>query len=61
MIFQTQNGYDLWQKQERRHISELLNKFWSSSLPFPRDNQDLIAELHSAHEDYHILLKKLLA
>ncbi|CAG5122778.1 unnamed protein product, partial [Candidula unifasciata] len=59
--FITQNGYDLWQKQERKHISELLDKFWNSALPFPRDNQDLIAELHSVHEDYHILLKKLLA
>ncbi|CAL1544395.1 unnamed protein product [Lymnaea stagnalis] len=58
--FITQNGYDLWQKQERNHISELLNKFWQLSLPFPGYSQDLISELSTIHEDYHVLLTKLL-
>ncbi|GFN91005.1 hypothetical protein PoB_001751100, partial [Plakobranchus ocellatus] len=58
--FITRNGYDLWQKQERMHIAELLAKFWQYNLPYPRDHQDRIAELKSVHEDYQILLKKLL-
>ncbi|GFS04807.1 hypothetical protein ElyMa_002920600 [Elysia marginata] len=58
--FITRNGYDLWQKQERMHISELLAKFWQQSLPLLRDHQDRIAELQGVHEDYQILLRKLL-
>uniref|UniRef100_A0A2C9KBT6 Uncharacterized protein n=1 Tax=Biomphalaria glabrata TaxID=6526 RepID=A0A2C9KBT6_BIOGL len=58
--FLSQSGYDLWQKQERSHISELLNKFWQYSLPFPVDNQELRANLSVIHDDYEVLLRKLL-
>ncbi|XP_055860960.1 uncharacterized protein LOC106062685 isoform X1 [Biomphalaria glabrata] len=58
--FLSQSGYDLWQKQERSHISELLNKFWQYSLPFPVDNQELRANLSVVHDDYEVLLRKLL-
>lgn len=58
--FTAPNGYDIWRKSQQSHITELLGKFWHYSLPFPRDAQDLIAELHSVHDDYKILLRKLL-
>ncbi|XP_025095447.1 uncharacterized protein LOC112564677 isoform X4 [Pomacea canaliculata] len=59
--FMTPSGYKLWRKMEEDHIIELLGKFWQHSLPFPRKAQDLIAELHSIHEDYSIVLGKLMA
>ncbi|KAK7477508.1 hypothetical protein BaRGS_00031272, partial [Batillaria attramentaria] len=55
------SGYDIWRKAEHNHITVLLGKFWHYSLPFPCNSQDLIAELHSVHDDYRILLRKLLA
>ncbi|KAL8607103.1 hypothetical protein ACOMHN_008689 [Nucella lapillus] len=53
-------GYELWRKAEYSHITELLGKFWHFSLPFPRHTQDLMAELHTVHEDYRLLLVTLL-
>ncbi|XP_076460289.1 uncharacterized protein LOC143293368 [Babylonia areolata] len=54
-------GYELWRKAEYSHITELLGKFWQLSLPFPRHTQDLMAELHTVHHDYRLLLLKLLS
>ncbi|XP_064600871.1 uncharacterized protein LOC135467040 [Liolophura sinensis] len=51
-------GYDLWQHQERAHLTQLINKFWHFSLPSPGANFN--AELFGVHEDYRKLLAKLI-
>ncbi|XP_046543355.1 uncharacterized protein LOC124253592 [Haliotis rubra] len=58
--FLTRNGYDIWCHQEMSHISDLLNKFWHFSLPYPSDSQLHNKDLATVHEDYEILLSKLL-
>lgn len=53
--------YETWHETEYNHITELLGKFWPYDLPLPRESLDLFADLHSVHDDYCILLNKLLA
>ncbi|ESO96804.1 hypothetical protein LOTGIDRAFT_231644 [Lottia gigantea] len=58
--FMTRNGYDIWQHNERAQVSELLDKFWHFSLPFPSGSDTDGSKKHSFHHDYCILLNKLL-
>ncbi|XP_067656860.1 uncharacterized protein [Haliotis asinina] len=58
--FLTRTGYEIWCHHEMSHISDLLNKFWHFSLPYPSDSQLHNKDLATVHEDYEILLSKLL-
>ncbi|KAH3717045.1 uncharacterized protein LOC127856367 [Dreissena polymorpha] len=51
-------GYDHWQKKERAHITDLLNKFWHFSLPALSDRD---AKMPDLHRQYRQLLERLIS
>ncbi|XP_063433577.1 uncharacterized protein LOC134715366 [Mytilus trossulus] len=56
--FMTQFGYDRWQRKEFIHIAELMRKFWHVAHPHKRNNH--IQFLQTVHDDYVVLMEKLL-
>ncbi|KAK3587513.1 hypothetical protein CHS0354_003655 [Potamilus streckersoni] len=57
--FLSRQGYDQWQHLERHHITDLITKFWQFSLPQPSAEQHDQIYTH-AHEDYKLLMEKLI-
>ncbi|XP_064631062.1 uncharacterized protein LOC135489584 isoform X2 [Lineus longissimus] len=56
--FVSRYAYDQWQQWERQHITQLLAKFWHYSLPPPVTLHT--ESLKGKHEQYKLLMKKLL-